>query len=380
MKYRPGMLVPKGFNSIADLFQARPKEFTSYVLANKGEKSGSKDIIVSNNLEGLLEAAMGGESYGSTLVVKSVGGYSDVVITRERDEAPPLVAFNLLKGNSGASSAHAIGIRAGESSTQYKNTLYENCEIGRLYLQNDTVDSLAINGGVIGVLDLTSLEKSSQLEIELRDCQILQVRVDRSLALRSLVVDRVSLSTSTEKLGERLSQQEFRAPVPQLDRASFGYLGEWARKTGSSEIAHLARGHELAIEQSTTRGLYGLWLRLWGLTSDHGLSPGKPLAWLLGLFLLNTLMICLSGSELGLSNDQLAGWRTNLNDGSHADSLERAIVSSFEGLTSPLGVVSGRRLVIPSNNFAAGFQVFYGFSALGLISLSVFSVRRRFKV
>lgn len=380
MRLTNGQLVPRGFKDIVDLFLDHPDKIKHFRLGRKGESSGADNTIVFDIVEDLANAAFASAAEGASLAIKSVGGNSSVLINgTQKPSNSPLVALGLTRGNAGALDAQIWQVRASDAISEYKNTFLEDCDIGR-FTPREPLRMLSIKGGRIGVLDLSQLASSEDVEVVLQDCEILQIRVGEKLGLRSLVIDGVNFSSSYEPVGEDTSVLEFRAPLPILDRASFGYLGEWARGTGSSEVAHLVRGYELAIEKSSSRGLYWFWLVLWGVFSNYGLSPIRPLAWLLLFATCNAITVYISGSEIGLSNDQLQGWRVLLSDEEGSDELERALVSSIEGLTSPLSGLSGRRLVVPNSPFVAVSQVLYGFVALGMVSLSVLSLRRRFKV
>jgi hypothetical protein len=98
------------------------------------------------------------------------------------------------------------------------------------------------------------------------------------------------------------------------------------------------------------------------------------------MFLMGGLLYC-SGTSLGLSKDQIIGWRVLLEDSEmHCGAFSRAVAGTFEGIVSPLSVLSLRRMVVPDQSWVAIIQVLYGYFCLTMVLLFGFSVRRRFKI
>lgn len=379
MKLIAGSQVPKGFAEIADLFHEPPQQITRFILGKKGETPSSTDHIVHHSLDELSAAAFEKSSEGASLTIKSIVGYENPEVRGPGRSAPPLQSIDCTKGSVPPLRAHLLSVRAKRASSVFRETHFENCEIGIL-VPNSEVRRLHLSGGRYGVLDLSKLGAVIDAEVILEGCEILEIRVGSEFAIRNLVIDDVTFPAVAKRWPTESDNEQYRAPLPKIDRASFGHLGEWAKRTGSSDVAHFARDKELEIERSTSKGLYWLWLVCWGAFSEFGLAPIRPMIWLLLFALLNAVLVCTTGSEIGLPNSQLNGWRAMLVDQIGHDGMERALVSSFEGLTTPLSGLSGRRLVVPDNPFAAVFQIIYGFFAIGMVSLTILSLRRRFKV
>jgi hypothetical protein len=200
------------------------------------------------------------------------------------------------------------------------------------------------------------------------------------MKVRDVKLNNVTFITSYEKNSPEYGEEKLRAP--ELDRASFGFLHDWAVKAGNAEVAHLARGTELAIERRTANGRVERYiLSMWSLFANFGLSPMRPFLWMLtAMFVMWSTLYC-TGSSVALPKDHLVGWRSILLDsGEYSGASRRAVAGVLEGTVSPLSVLSPRRMIVPDKTWVAGLQVLYGYFCLAMVLLIGFAIRRRFKI
>jgi len=259
---------------------------------------------------------------------------------------------------------------------------------GDVLLEDATIYHLAIDAGfheavikdcVIGTLELKNGDKTEG-DLELENCTILCLRFPKEISLRDIRIKNCTFVDSYEKPLEK--DENIKLVHPRPDRASFGFLHDWAVKAGNSEIAHMARGKELAIEQRTATSIFErLVLSLWGVFGNFGLSPLRPILWMITAMAFMCGILFCTGTSLGVSEDQVVGWRMYLLDSkTHSGALTRAVSGALEGSISPLSIFSPRRMIIPDERIVAGLQVVYGYFCLTMVLLFGFSVRRRFKI
>ena len=241
--------------------------------------------------------------------------------------------------------------------------------------------SITLKNCTVGVLNLEHSKAGQDVEkISLNDCKILSLILPREIKARDVEIKNVEFVSTYENVTEELSVNQL--PQPTLDRASFGFLHDWAVKAGNSEIAHLARGNELAIERRTaTKGLERFILSLWSLFGNFGLSPMRPIIWMFAAMIAMCIILFCTGTSLSIPADELVGWRNALQDTEdYSGALARAAAGTLEGGVSPLSVFSSRRMIIPNSEWIAGLQVLYGYFCISMFLLFGFSVRRRFKI
>jgi hypothetical protein len=242
-------------------------------------------------------------------------------------------------------------------------------------------DGIVLKNCTVGTLALFNPDGQAEIErIYIENCKILSLRLPRHLTARDVEIQNVEFISTYEKDCKALTDTLERRPI--LDRASFGFLHDWAVKAGNSEIAHLARGNELAIERRTaTKGLERFILSLWSIFGNFGLSPMRPIIWMFVAMIAMCVILFCTGTSLSIPADELVGWRNALQDTKdYSGALARAAAGTLEGGVSPLSVFSSRRMVIPNSGWIAGLQVLYGYFCIAMFLLFGFSVRRRFKI
>lgn len=146
------------------------------------------------------------------------------------------------------------------------------------------------------------------------------------------------------------------------------------------QAANLIRSVELAVERETDYGMNKLLSWVYELFSDSGSSTWRPIAWLLGLFVISTLAIFWTGGTAqGLPDAAIySGWRSVLVEPD--SSAWQAAYLAFQPVINPLGMFSSKALLVPKNGWIVALLMVQGLLSPILIALFIFSVRRRFRL
>lgn len=196
-----------------------------------------------------------------------------------------------------------------------------------IYLEASTVKLIDCD---IGVLSVSSSENGWQVSsLSIDGCKILSLRLTQKFKLRDCAFRNCEIAAKLEKLEDKSDGRNTAYPI--LDRASFAFLYDWAMKSGNSETAHFARGIELAIERTTSKNIFEkMVLVAWGLFAHFGLSPLRPLLWMLTASLAMFLLLLCFGSAHTLSQNQLVGWRILLDGGEFENRMMRSMVDALK--------------------------------------------------
>ncbi|MBB5515690.1 hypothetical protein FHS89_001702 [Rubricella aquisinus] len=254
---------------------------------------------------------------------------------------------------------------------------FYKCKIGIIEFDS-RAKTVELKNCEIGQIEFKNQKPVDNLKVVIENCSIGTFLFPRELNAHSIEIKGSTTFDRSVVLGgiEEVLLKGFKAP----NRASFAYLADWANRRNDSALAHIARRNELAIEQVQETGLTKRILWFWGFFSDFGFSPVRPLYWLLLLFGLSFVLILLTGASVALSDAQLVGWRTSLVLCDPWSGLRIAAVGALEPVISPFATLSSRRMVVPDSSWVAAFQTFQGVFSAGMILLSGFAIRRRFKV
>jgi hypothetical protein len=244
---------------------------------------------------------------------------------------------------------------------------------------SNAVRNLGISNCNIGRLELTGTGQHSDILIS--DTHISELQISSNFSAKEVWLDRVTFEVDRliATRADNLKQIED-GDLPRLNRSSFAHLYDWAERQGNSEVAHLARGRELALQKAHAKGAESVVLTLWGVFSDFGNSFWRPLKWIGFLIPMFSLVLWSTGTDAGFACSSDCGWRENLIGEDASAQLLRGVVGALEGIFSPFSVFSQRSLVIPISPWVAGLKIAYSYLCLGLVFLFGFAVRRRFKM
>lgn len=367
-------LAPKGTSRLFDKTKlAVPKEQITQLSVNQHarQQSGPKGEAFATN-EVLAKYVL--DNQGSVFDLTSQSTSFSVNVSGRPSVAAKFRNISVTHNGS----IRLKHITAQKVALAQRDVLLEDATIYHLEIDGYFHEAV-IKDCVIGTLELKNGNRIEG-DLELENCTILCLRFPKEISLRDIRLKNCTFVDSYEKPLEK--DEDIKLIHPRPDRASFGFLHDWAVKAGNSEIAHMARGKELAIEQRTATSIFErLVLSLWGGFGNFGLSPLRPILWMIAAMVAMCGILFFTGTSLGLSEDQVAGWRVYLMDSkTHSGALTRAISGALEGSISPLSIFSPRRMIIPDETIVAGLQVVYGYFCLTMVLLFGFSVRRRFKI
>ena len=141
-------------------------------------------------------------------------------------------------------------------------------------------------------------------------------------------------------------------------------------------MANLMRTLELGTERHTDRGLNKFWNYVWGWCANYGYSPGRPLCFILGLYLAVASGLWFwDGGELIRPEDQYPGWQQGLTEGT----VQRSLYLPLQSFLSPLGIFP-RNLVVAATLLGKAALVVQGIATYLLIGMTAIGIRKRFKL
>lgn len=270
-------------------------------------------------------------------------------------------------------------VRANEITLTGVECLLKNVECAKLQITARS-GRIVIENCFIGDLLINFPEAEVELTIEISNSRIVGFWLAnppkiRDFSLINTTFARYKLKHSFLAELDMLGHQ-----APRINRKSFALLHLWATANGNNETAHQARGEELALQLNSASGLFFAYLWMWGAFANFGLSPLRPVILMVIVAMISGSLMYFFGTEVGIPNSALVGWRTQLLevDGIR-DDLFRALIGSIEGIFSPLLSLSGRVMIVPDAFSVSIFKAVQGYFSVFLVSISAFSLRRRFR-
>ena len=121
--------------------------------------------------------------------------------------------------------------------------------------------------------------------------------------------------------------------------------------------------------------------RVYGIFSDHGNSPGKPLVWMVGLWVfVGVALFFFDGGAQALPDPLFAGWREVLRGEGNWSQFARTIYLILQSTFNPLGLLGSRHLIVAESEWAHLLLIVQGLCSDLWIAMSIFGIRKRFKV
>ena len=220
-----------------------------------------------------------------------------------------------------------------------------NCWIGRLELGKGSVRNISVEGGTVRSLSCPSTADSNP--------------ITGSAAFLD-----VDFATDL-KPGWRKNAQPYRNLRKHLENLE------------DIPNANLMRTLELATERHTDRGFNKIWNYAWGWCANYGYSPGRPLWWVLGLYLVTALGLWIwDGGVLTQDASAYPGWE----DWFTCNDWFRAAYLPLRPIISPLGALGGGTPVDAATLGGKIALVLQGIATYLLIGMTVVGVRKRFKL
>ena len=121
---------------------------------------------------------------------------------------------------------------------------------------------------------------------------------------------------------------------------------------------------------------------IYDLFSDFGASILRPILWLLLLgVLVSYILITWDGAIPTRALESSAvGWQTTLLGDGIAAPISRGFYLSFYSIIHPLGLFGGQPVLVASTQWFSSLLIIEGIFSATLIALTIFALRRRFKL
>ena len=121
---------------------------------------------------------------------------------------------------------------------------------------------------------------------------------------------------------------------------------------------------------------------IYDLFSDFGASILRPILWLLLLGVsVSYILITWDGAiPTHTLESSAVGWQTTLLGDDIAAPISRGFYLSFYSIIHPLGLFGGQPVLVASTQWLSGLLIVEGIFAATLIALTIFALRRRFKL
>jgi len=120
---------------------------------------------------------------------------------------------------------------------------------------------------------------------------------------------------------------------------------------------------------------------LYQWASGFGSSPGRPLLWILVLWLLNSAIVYgINGAELARETSAYFGWQEALTDQGEEGRVLRSLHLAAPRILNPFGIFGARALLVAKWTALNIWLSGSGIASAGLIALAILSIRRRFRL
>lgn len=154
------------------------------------------------------------------------------------------------------------------------------------------------------------------------------------------------------------------------------------RDLGNIRMADLFHALELKTERSeeTLTNKFFNWL--YEILSDYGASILRPILWLffLGFLIALVLIECDGAVPTNALTRDASGWQAALLDDDIFTPRFRALYLSFYSIIHPLGLFGGQPVLIAKTPWLSSLLIVEGIFSATLIALTIFALRRRFKL
>lgn len=264
--------------------------------------------------------------------------------------------------------------------------------VHHLTIKNQTARNVfRISKCLIGTLHINGLEPA---EVELTDCIVgtLQLEQDgkvKRLEVKGGAIADIACPTPSQKNPfsgsvrfvkvalptSRTQTKLFK--TPQVYRNLFDHL----EKLNNLVTANQIRAKQMQAEREDDRGVTLLINWVYGTFANYGTSPGRPLIWILGLYVFVAIVAYLAdASALSSSFDHDSGQYKSFSDPKWGN-WNRAWLLPLQSAVNPFGVFFDSRKALTPNSVWWGFALtVYGVVSDLLLLMFIFCIRRRFKV
>jgi len=264
--------------------------------------------------------------------------------------------------------------------------------INKLYIQAQT-KYLALTGCYIGSLEFANGTRS--LDLFLQDCWIGTLVLNIETDIKSLFIEGGTIRSiqcpppdGPNPFSGSVSISGVKFPTSRrsvlLEGAqAYRSMRTHFEKLQNAPTANLMRALELATERKWGEDRGFRWLVSWayGTFAKYGTSPGRPLLWAAGLcFVAGAGIFLWDGGTTGLKPDEYTGWRQALVEPGVWGDLRRSLILPLQSTVNPFGMFGARKLVVAATGWGHFALSIQGFLTDVLLAMSIFGIRKRFKL
>ncbi len=241
-----------------------------------------------------------------------------------------------------------IGKLAFTSPSGYSFEL-NNCWIGGLRLTDSCLKGFKIIGGGIARIDCPPADGPNPFKGQ-------------------VTFDKVVFPTSSRQTALFENAQGYRS------------LHAHIKKHDNMLMANLMRSSQLRAERGYERGFAKFTNWVYGTFADYGRSPGRPLWWLLGLYVVAFgIVYACDGGTLMQPLSYYVGANASFLD-ENGGRLYRSLLLPLQSIVNALGVFfDARKMIVPTTTAGSVFLTIQGLVSDVLLLMTILSIRRRFK-
>jgi hypothetical protein len=145
----------------------------------------------------------------------------------------------------------------------------------------------------------------------------------------------------------------------------------------AGDWAHAA---ELAVERETQGWVTKLLNRTYQLASNFGMSPGRPILWIIGLWAFGAVVLYYFDGALLRDDGTLEGWEEIFLAKGKCVRAKCAMAFSFESLANPFGVLPMTDFFVASNFWIRAWLAVQSVLSTTALTLFFLAVRRKFRM
>lgn len=163
---------------------------------------------------------------------------------------------------------------------------------------------------------------------------------------------------------------------PHAYRSLYAHL----KKLDNSLMANLMRSRQLRSERAAEQGIANVANWIYGAFADYGMSPGKPICWVLGAYIL-AFVGCYNFDPgmLAKSDSFYVGAYSVLLD-ENGGRYTRSFLLPFHSIINPFGVFfDTRKIFVPTTGLGSMLLTLQGLFSDILLVMTALSIRRRYK-
>lgn len=335
------------------------------------------------------------------LIVQKVQGGATVAALLLSYRSQPLVRFgiDLATARAPAKTSEVEYVHFGSITVgDVKSTILRHARIAKLSVgQHRSGRELKCKGCWIKRLEVAN---GASVDIELTDCWIGELRLHGEKCIERLNVNGGTIrSVVCGAPGEAnpfsgsvtISHSVVfpTSPRSKIFKGAQGYrsLRAHLEHLENTPAANLMRRLELETERHyedrQVKGVNFIVSWIYGFFADYGLSPGRPLVWALSVWLIASAVVFCTDGGAYIEPDlevRYFGWREILTRDDDVGRLVRSAILPIQTAFNPLGIFGTRLLVTASEWWTQAWLTFSGFFIDALLLMSIFGVRKRFKL